>query len=85
MLSAKKTVRSVAADALLSSPKFQKLIKEKASGRLQAGKGLEKAEKALEALKEYQKWKTTLPETDLADLATVSILGYFVGEKGETE
>lgn len=81
----KKTKRSVAADELLASPKFQKILADQAKATEGAGRSVEQAIDALERLKEYQRWKTTLPERDLTDLATVGAIGYFTGEPVNNE
>lgn len=78
MLSARKVKRSVAADELLSSPKFRNLIKE--MPKADTPKKARNLEKTIEQLKAYQKWKETIPERDLADLAAVGALGYLSGQ-----
>jgi len=77
---ARKTVRSIAADELLSSPKFQKILADQARNAQTSGRTVDQALEALEKLKEYQRWKTSLPERDLADLTAVGAIGYFTGE-----
>jgi hypothetical protein len=79
-LSASKTPRSTMADQLLSSSKFQNLIKQKAAGRLDTKSKIDRANKALEKLKDYQNWQKSLDEKTLADLKTVGAIGYLTGE-----
>ena len=78
-LTAKRGARSVAADEFLSSAKFRRLLKKKASGKFDTENKLKKAEKSIEKLKAYKKWKDTLPERDLKDLTTVGAIGYLTG------
>jgi hypothetical protein len=88
MLDAPKNKRSMAAEEFLSSPKFQSILKKKATGRLEATEKIAQAENAIEKLESYKRWKETLPERDLTDLAAVGVLGYLTGEtireEGET-
>lgn len=80
VLSAKRTARSVAADELLSSPKFQALVKLKSSGRLDTEAKIKSAEQTLRRLKEYHRWQNTVPERTVRDLTAVGALGYLTGE-----
>lgn len=76
---AKRTPRSVAADQLLSSGKFQRLVNRKAAGTLDTTAKIEKAEKEIQKLKAYKKWESSLDDKDLKDLAAVGIVGYLTG------
>lgn len=78
MLSARKVKRSVAADELLSSPKFRNLMKE--FPKADTPKKARNLEKIIENLKAYKKWKETIPERDLKDLMAVGALGYLSGQ-----
>jgi hypothetical protein len=81
----KRTKRSVAADELLSSPRFQKIMASKAVAVDSAEASVDKATDTLERLKEYQRWKMTLPDRDLKDLAALGAIGYFTGEPVNNE
>ncbi len=77
---AKRVPRSSYADDLLSSPKFQDILKKKASGEIDTYSKSKRAEKILEATKEFKKWKNEIPDRDLKDLAAIGALGYLTGE-----
>jgi len=75
-----KTPRSMRADEFLASPKFKRILDDHVKNKLNTDANLKQAEKTLESLKEYKRWKDTLPERDLKDLAAVGAIGYLTGE-----
>lgn len=77
----KRTPRSVAADELLSSNKFQKIIRDKATLALNTNQKINRANELISQIDAYKKWEKTLPETDIADIAAVGVIGYLIGEK----
>ena len=79
-LTSPKTARSTMSDQLLASSKFQNLLKQKAAGTLDTQAKIERADKALEKLKTYQKWKDSLDEKTKMDIAAVGAMGYLTGE-----
>jgi len=80
VLSAKRTKRSIAADEFLASPRFRGLLKAKAKGNLDTAVKLKDAERMLEKIKEYKRWKDSLDDKSLKDLAVVGAMGYLTGE-----
>jgi hypothetical protein len=78
---APKNARSIAADELLTDRKFQNILRQQAMGKVKRSGQITNMNKFVENLKSYKKWKKTLPEGDLADLATVGALGYFTGKQ----
>lgn len=79
-INAKRTPRSVAADDLLSSTKFQDLVKRTATGELKAGPKINRANEILNNLKEFRNWKSTVKEKNILDALTVNAVGYLTGE-----
>lgn len=85
ILSASRTPRSIAADQLLASPKFRRLLERQAKGTLDTVEKLAKAEREIQKLKAYQKWKNSLEQKDLRDLTTIGIIGYLTEESTNGE
>ena len=80
-INAKRTPRSVAADELLNSRKFQDMINKKAKNALDTEAKVKRADEIIGKLKEYKKWEDTIPPKELKDVATVGVIGYLTGEK----
>ena len=80
-INAKRTPRSVAADELLASAKFQEMIKKKASKALDTNEKIKRADEIVQNLKEYKKWANTVPPRDLKDVATVGVIGYLTDKQ----
>jgi len=80
---APKNARSMAADELLTDRRFLNLIKQQAMGKVDTAKKESNMNRIIENLTTYKKWKKSLPETDLNELAVVGALGYFTGKQEE--
>lgn len=79
-----KNARSMAADELLADRRFQNLLKQKAMGKADTPIKSQNLDRLMERVKSYQKWKKTLSENELSDLAAVGALGYLSG-RAQTE
>ena len=88
LISVEKTAKSEIADNLLASPKFRKIIADKAAGRIDTTEKIKRAESMLEDIKKYNEWKKSLDKASLSDLAAIGGVGYLTGEtvrKGDSE
>lgn len=75
-----KSVRIKAADQLLASNSFRKMIVDQKTGRLTTQEAVNNTTRRVENLAAYKKWKSTLDEPELAELAAVGLVGYLTGE-----
>jgi hypothetical protein len=85
VITAPKNARSIAADELLSDRKFQNLLKQQVTGKVDTAKKAANMNRLIENLKSYKKWKNTLSEADINDLTAVGAMGYFTGKTGNQE
>lgn len=85
ILNVKPTPRSELADRLLSSQKFKNLVIRKSQGVIKTPTAEANLNKLIEQLGEYKRWKQTLSEAEISDLAAVGAIGFLTGKTDSQE
>jgi hypothetical protein len=76
ILSAKGLARSKVADELLSNPGLQRVLREKASGKLEGAAKAAEAEERLSKIPEYKAWRESLSDADYQELLAVGFIEF---------
>ena len=79
ILNVKPTPRSELADRMLSSRRFKNLVLRKAQGQIKTPTAENNLNKLINQMGEYQRWKKTLSDNELSELAAVGAIGFLTG------
>lgn len=78
---ASNVTRAQAADALLSSQRFQNILIKAAGAKLDTPAKKSTAEKIMAKLPEFKRWAATVPADELRRAASIGFIAYFNGEE----